>query len=216
MKKLDSKGVAPVIIVFLVLAIVGIGFAGYRVYKNSQNKTKTEDTKQSVESKTEKKEETEENNMSIYVKDGYKIYEDDNLQLQHPDNWKTYTKTDQPEWVFIQSPDFIEPQAEGPGPSAEAGYLLEVYVSKTLPGESFESALQGAKDGEGVVGGSYEVIKIDGIDAILSDQKTHGTFLTATTYKNGNTYYFRLNAVDEDKPEVKSLFATILETVDIK
>ena len=38
----------------------------------------------------------------------------------------------------------------------------------------------------------------------------------AILYKNGNEYFFRLNSLDEDKPEVRELFTSILNTVEIK
>ncbi|MDQ2972901.1 MAG: hypothetical protein M3Q79_00250 [bacterium] len=94
--------------------------------------------------------------------------------------------------------------------------MLEVFGLETLPEDNFENIVKSSKEAMGSIGGSYEVIKIDGNDAILTTLKTHGTYIDGVTFKNDKQYFFRLNAVDETKPEVKELINAILETVQFK
>lgn len=151
------------------------------------------------------------NNDSINT---FKTYEGNNLSLRYPEDWIAYQEADQPGWIFFKSPDY-EPATEL-GPSVKAGYWLEVRVSQTIANESYGQDLKNAPMGQEAHGGSYETIKIDGRSAILSNTKTHGTYWYATAYDTGKTYYFRLNAPNETKPEVKELFKTILATVRVK
>ncbi len=207
MKK-NEKGFS-VTEILIVLAVVGlIGGAGWYVWSNkNQSGNDSLTTASTSDIKKEKPSDT---------KSGYKLYEDPNLSLQYPDKWVQYKENDRPEWIFFKSPDYKSPPGEGPGATAEAGYWLEIRVAKSETWESYEEDLKNAPTGQQNHGGSYETIKIDGHNAVLSDTKTHGTYWYATSYSNGKIYYFRLNAADEDKPEVKELFKLILETVKIK
>lgn len=194
----------------VILVIVGfIGVAGFYVYSSRK------DAASNRESNSSNQDAAEDEDKAATVKDGYKAYEDSNLSLQHPANWRSETKSDSPEWVYFKSPDYS--QAEGElGPSVAAGYWLEVRVAKTEGDASYENDLKTAPEAQKAHGGSYETVKIDGHNAVLSDTKTHGTYMDARAYYKGNDYYFRLNAPDEDKPEVKALFLSILETVRLK
>lgn len=206
-RKSNQKGFSPAEPLIGLAVILAIGGVGWYVWSKSNKDTTTNDTQNTLSQKE---------SSDISLKDGYKLYEDSNLKLQHPDKWTSYTEKDQPEWTFFKSPDFKAPSGEGPGPTAEAGYLLEVRVAKSEGTESYEEDLKNAPLAQEAHGGSYKTIKIDGRNAILSDTKSHGTYLYATTYANGKTYYVRLNAPDEDKPEVKELFNAILSTIQIK
>ena len=209
--KANQKGFSVVEILIVIVVVGLLAVAGWLVYDRQKNRT---DDKAATQTSTTQPKSDNSSNESVL--EGFKKYDDANFSMQYPNLWKTSTKNDQPEWVFFTSSDFKLPQTEGPGPSAESGYLLEVRIAKSRPEESFSNSLKNAKEALGAIGGTYTVIKIDGKDAILSDQKTHGTYIAATTFSGGKTYYFRLNAVDENKPEVKDLFNTILSTINIK
>lgn len=211
----NQKGFSAVEILIVVVVVGLIGGASWYVWQSKNKDTKatnTQTTQQTTSQQATEKETA--NNESSTTKQGYKLYDDKNLSLQHPDNWTSYREDDQPDWVFFKSPDYVP--ATELGPSVKAGQWLEIRVAKSESYESYEEDLKNAPIGQENHGGTYESIKIDGHNTILSDTKTHGTFWRATTYYNGKTYFFRLNVIDEDKPEVKELFKTILSTVKIK
>lgn len=202
MKKNES-GFSTVVILLVVVSVGLIVGIGWYVWSKSNN---------SKDNGSANIENVQNNEDSVFKKD-FAFYGDSKLVLQYPREWTQQTKSDQPEWIFFKSPDY-EPATEL-GPSVKAGYLLEVRISESLANESYSEDLKNAPLGQEAHGGSYESIKIDGQDAILSDTKPHGTYWHATTYYGGKTYFFRLNALDETKPEVKELFKSILATVKI-
>jgi hypothetical protein len=77
------------------------------------------------------------------VKEGYKIYDDNNLAIQYPDSWTPYKESGQPEWAYFKSTDFVP--ATELGPSVKAGYLLEIKVAKTEGSSTFEESLSQIK-----------------------------------------------------------------------
>lgn len=202
--------------ILIVLAVVGlIGGASWYIWQSKNKDNEATNTQRTQQSTTQQAAEQEiasnENSTTIQ---GFKQYDDKNLSLQYPDNWKSYKEADQPNWVFFKSPDYVP--ATELGPSVEAGQWLAIEIYKSANRESYEEDLKIAQNGQVDYGGTYETIKIDGHNAILSNIKTHGTYWDATAYYNGKTYYFRLAVIDETKPEVKELFKTILSTVKIK
>ncbi len=205
----NQDGIAHLAAILAVVVISVIGFAGWKVWDSKNINLNTSSVTQNTDQKTPK------SNKSA-VKEGYKIYEDDNLAIQYPDSWTPYKESGQPEWAYFKSTDFVP--ATELGPSVIAGYQLEIKVAKSEGSSSFEENLNQTKKAkeDGDCDGDYEVIKIDGNQAIKSDMKCHGTEIYATTYKNGIAYFFRLNSLDEDKPEVRALFTGILNTVVIK
>lgn len=208
--KSNQKGFSAVEILVVIIIVGLLGTVGWLVYDRQKDTTDSQQaSNQTSDQKQEEapKEESE-------VKQGYKLHDDSNFSMQYPDTWTSYKENDQPEWVFFKSSDYVP--ATELGPSVNAGQRFEVRVAKSESWESYESDLKNAPTAQENHGGTYETIKIDGNNAILSDTKTHGTYWYATAYKNGKTYYFRYNVLDEDKPEVKVLFKSILATVDIK
>ena len=203
--KNNESGLAHLAAILTVIAIVTIGAVGLRVWDKKDTKTSNESPATATQP-----------NVKVEVIKGYKLYEDKNLAIQYLGSWTPYKDKTRPEWAFFKSKDFVE--ATKIGPSAEAGYQLEVRVSRADDPSSFNDHLTQVKKAyeKGGCGGDYEVIKIDGEQAIKSDMKCSGTEIFAILYKNGNEYFFRLNSLDEDKPEVRELFTSILNTVEIK
>lgn len=206
-------GVVEILIVIFVAGLLGT--IGWIVYTRQGNKASNQQTAtQNSEQKQDGSLKEDPKDEQSSVKQGYKLYDDRNLSLQYPDTWTSYKENNRPDWVFFKSPDYVP--SEDLGPSVKAGQLLEVRVGNTNDYESYEMDLKNAPIAQKNHGGTYETISIDGNNAILSDTKTHGTYWYATAYKNGKTYFFRLNVLDEDEPGVKDLFLSILATVDIK
>lgn len=205
--KTSQRGFSVVEILVAIVIVGLIGGVGWYIWQSTNKKGSEQPTAQTTEEI--KKEESA-------VKQGYTLYTDSNLSLQYPDAWTPYKEADQPEWIFFKSPDFIP--ATELGPSVKAGYQLEIRVAQAQGTTTFEEDLSQTKKAKesGGCGGDYEVIKIDGNQAIKSDIKCHGTEISARLYQNGKEYFFRLNSLDEDKPETRDLFTTILETVSIK
>jgi hypothetical protein len=193
------------VVILLVLAGVGlIAGVGWYVWNKSNNsKDNNSVTTENVQNKYD-----------ALIKDDFAFYGDESLVLKYPQKWTQYIRADQPEWIFFKSHDY-EPATEL-GPSTKAGYLLEVSRSKSLDNESYEEDFKNAPLAQEAHGGSYESIQIDGHNAVLSNTKTHGTYWYAKVYLNNKTYLFRLNAPDENKPEVKELFKAILSTVKVR
>lgn len=201
MKK-NEKGFGTIEVLLVLVIISLIGWIGWHVWstRNATPVNNNVDVQQGEDAPV--------------VKEGYEQYENETISLQYPKDWQQFNESDKPEWIFIKSPDYLP--ATEIGNSVKAGYLLEVSVTESETYESYTEDLKNAAVAQENHGGTYETIKIDGQNAILSNTKTHGTFWHATTYYNGNTYFFRLNALDESQPEVKKLFESILVTVRIK
>lgn len=210
--KSNQSGIAHVAVILGVVIILAIGAAGWKVWESRDKNI----SKQNGSSAAQKTDQDDAKSDNMVVKDGYKLYEDNNLTVQYPDSWTPYKESEQPEWVFFKSTDFVP--ATELGPSVKAGYQLEIRVGNAEGTSTFDESLSQAKKAkeDGDCGGDYEVIKIDGNQAIKSDMKCEGTAIYATLYKNGTAYLFRLNSLDEDKPEVRELFTNILNTVNIK
>jgi hypothetical protein len=149
------------------------------------------------------------------IKTGYKLYGDNNLSLQYPNSWTVNKENDKPTWIYFKSKDYVAVTELG-STSVKAGYLLDVVVSKAESYESYGEDLKFAKGARKTHGGTYETIKIDGHEAVLSNSKSEGSFWYATTYYRDNKYYFRFSAPDEKKPGVKEQFQAILDTVKLK
>jgi hypothetical protein len=183
---------------FILLAAVGMWAVGFFVHNMQKPQSSVVANPDST---------------TVTVKEGFTLYENQNVSIQYPRGWSAGSRSDEPEWVYLASADYNPPQSTTEGPSVTAGYLLEMRVSKTLPKESFSQSLEQAKNAKG---GNYKVIKIDGNEALLSTQKKSGTFRWAMTFHNEKTYYFKLNTLNENNPKVKALFTAILQTVKLK
>jgi prepilin-type N-terminal cleavage/methylation domain-containing protein len=209
--KNNQKGFSAVEVLIVILIVGLIGAVGWFVYdRQNTDKTATNNVGQSDDSDKNAE-------YSQELKQGYKLYENDDLYLQYPDTWEQYELADQVGTVYFKSPDFKAPTAEGPGPTALAGYMLElITLDELLPEDNFENYVKNLGGPERGIGGDFSEIKIDGNDAVLSDIKTHGTYIEGITFKNEKQFIFRLNAVDEDKPEVKELITTLLGSVQFK
>ncbi len=214
MKK-NENGFSIVEIVLVVVVVGLLGAISWIVWDRQQNKKANNGQANTQVNQQEDNQEAPREE-STTSKQEFRTYEDDKLLLQYPKDWSDRKEGDQAGLIFFVSPDFKEPEGDGPGPTAAAGYKLQVSVRESESYESYESDLKNAPTAQENHGGFYETIKIDGNNAILSDTKTHGTYIYATTYKNGNTYRFTLHAVDEDKPEVRELFESMLDTVNLK
>lgn len=212
-KNQSGFGVVEALLAMVIISC--IGGAGWYILQandkelNQQNLARPTQARQEIQ-------EPDTSQKNTTLKKDYTLFENSDLSIQYPKEWTQYQEDESPEWFLFKSPDFIAPSQDGPGPTAESGYLLEVRISQSESWESYEEDLENAPISLQNHGGTYEKITIDRHNAILSDIKTHGTYWNATAYNNNKTYYFRLNAPDEDKPEVKELFKSLLETVKLK
>ncbi len=145
----------------------------------------------------------------------WKTYSGMTITMKYPETWKQQEKLNETDSVYFASADYLAPEMEGP--NVKAGYSLDVMVTKTLSYNSHAAMVAAYKDTKDAAacGGDYQEITIDGEKAILSDMKCHGTDLVAIAIKDGTEYFFRLNSLDEDKPEVRMLFNQILSTVTL-
>lgn len=148
--------------------------------------------------------------------DDWVTYTGAGLSLKHPADWSPDESLEGTSAsVNIVSADFIK--AEDLGPSVKAGYRLEVF-NFTDDQKSYNSYdehladLQGTEQG---CGGSFSASEVDGLPAIISDIKCHGTYRYVHFYKNDIEYMIRLNGLDEETTEFKQLFTTILSTVQV-
>lgn len=150
----------------------------------------------------------------------WKVFDGEGFSLGYPNNWRQF----KPEMgagstASFVSEDFVA--ADGLGASVSAGYWLEVFVSSTeANGEDVAPASFSSYDahmkylqGDQACGGDYHASSIDGLPAIISTIKCHGSYEEAYVYKNSKEYQFRLYSPDEKKPEAKELLKNILSTV---
>lgn len=193
----------------LILVVVGlIGSAGYYVYRSQETKESTQstaETTQGTDSTTEEE-----------PKETHKTFENADLSLKYLADWSV--DPSETKFVSIKSADFKANDADssGLGAAVTAGYWLTAHILPTGEFDSYASDLENAPSKKDENGGFYEVLKIDGNNAVLSNSKTHGSYLYAKAYKNGKTYSFTLHAVDDDATETKQVFKVILESVKIK
>lgn len=219
-------GMIEVLILIVVIGLIG----GVSWYVKSSKST---DSKESAYSANGPEGTSDVNKESTDSKTSDKLHDGAHFSLLYPPEWiaeneveysaringpdgkiPTVTEGELPEWTHFMSPEYVP--ANDTGPSTKAGYWLEVRVGEAGTGDSYQNDLAKAKAASEALGGSYETITVDGQKAVLSDTKTHGTYWSVNVYKGNKNYLFRLNAPDEDKPEVKQLFASILGTVKLK
>ncbi|MBP7807295.1 hypothetical protein KA047_02255 [Candidatus Saccharibacteria bacterium] len=211
MQKLSNnqKGfsIGQVLLVVVVLGI--IGGIGYYVYSRQSSTPTAEPTSTTV---TPAADTTDENKTATA---DWKTYSGMTISMKYPETWKPRDITNEPDRVYFASADYVAPGEDGP--SVTAGYLLDVMVSNTPSDDSHEAMVAGYKETKdaGACGGDYQEITIDGEKAVLSDMKCHGSDITAIAIKDGTEYFFRLSSIDEDKPEVRTLFNHILSTVTL-
>jgi hypothetical protein len=136
-----------------------------------------------------------------------------------PPAWNTVDKDGNPadsaRRMHFISPDYADCEVWGMDCMVAKGYWLEVIVSEDLAGESIDTLLTALQEGSKTFGGVFREITIDGERAVLSDVKAHGSYVWAQTFRNGRSYYFRLNAPDERAPGVQQLFLDILATAQL-
>lgn len=196
--------------VLLVIVVLGlIGGVGYYVYSRQSSTPTTEPTSTPV---TPAADTTDENETATA---DWKTYSGMTISMKYPETWKSLEDPRETDTVHFTSADYVAPGEDGP--SVTAGYSLDVMVTKTLSYDSHEAMIAGYKEAKesGACGGDYQEITIDGEKAVLSDMKCHGSDITAIAIKDGTEYFFRLSSIDEDKPEVRTLFNQILSTVTL-
>ena len=208
----NQKGFGHVGIMVIIIVLGLVGLSGWFVWDNGKNKD--DSSKDISKSQNESDNTKSEQESESTEKPKLKTYAGPNITFAYPDTWTIETRENSPEWVYFKSADYVEPLEDSP--VIRAGYWLELRVAPARSDQSYAKDLEAAPTGQEMHGGTYETIKIDGSDAVLSNTKSHGAFWYATAYHNDNAYYFRLNAVDEDKPEVKELFKSVLATVELK
>jgi type II secretory pathway pseudopilin PulG len=194
----------------VVLVIIGlVGLAGWYVW--DKNKSDTNSAASSTIT-TDTSQEKFDN-----VKAGYKEFNDSTISIQYPEKWTQFLDSDDPNFVFISSPDYEEPKPLQADLNPRAGYILQFRVDPSEAQETYDNSLRSAKELKDIEGDPYAEIIIDGSKAILSEHFMYGgTYADALTYFEGDTYYFRLTTVEANKSEVKDLLSSILETVKLK
>ncbi len=204
----NQKGfsIGQVLLVVLVLGL--IGGVGYYVY-DRQTSTSEPQTSSTSEAALPV---SDENKAATA---DWKAYSGMTITMKYPETWKQVDKPGETDTVHFVSADYVAPGEDGP--SVTAGYSLDVMVSKTLSYDSHAAMVVAYKETKeaAACGGDYQEITIDGEKAVLSDMKCHGSDITAVAIKDGTEYFFRLNSLDEDKPEVRTLFNQILSTVTL-
>lgn len=205
MKK-NADGYLGAMTILVVVVIGLVGGTGYYVYGAKNSTDNKQNMVRNSGEHTPKK-------PTVEATTGNKQYEDDNLSLRYPETWVLSRNNSQPEWIYFTSKDYSSHDV-GPSTVIQAGYLLEIRVSHTETNESFEQSLQNARASQSDSG--VEIIQIDGHDSLLSNAGSggvEGTFLVATAFVEGKTYYFRLSSAANAGTEASQVFKSLLITV---
>ena len=168
-----------------------------------------------------------------------KTYTDSNLTFQYPADWRVmnsveYEKFISPDfggldkegmpmkpdsrYVYLISPDATPDLRGGMGPLLTAGYLMVVSIQEahSVDTRSFAERLAGAKAASEDLSGTYEAIKIDDRDAILSDTNSEGFSIHSLVNDEGKDYYFEISYANSGDPKIWPLMKSILTTVRIR
>lgn len=187
--KSNSLKVFSILLILFFLLVISIGTYKYLSNPPSQKKIQQQNQKSYTDNKYD-------------------------FSFKYPSSWNLKTEYD---WLYFVSPDY---KTTGEREFVVSGYLLEVkiFTAENAGGRisSFSSNLKSAKEAVGEIGGNYKIVKVDGIDTVVSDLKTHGSYINASVFKNQKEYFFRLNAINEDEPEVIELFDSILSSIRIE
>lgn len=209
----NQNGFSLVELLLIITAVIGVGLIGYKVYASQNDSKAQQDDPAKVNLVRDPMSGDEETEVS---KSANLTYEDIYLTFTYPGSWSS--AGEEGSVKTFKSADYKAPSEKGFGPSAEAGYLLEYQTSTKIDAayQTYEQAITSLKEAEEALGGSFETLKVDGQNAVITDIKSHGTYLEAYVFRADYVYFFRLNATDEDKPEVKSLLKEILAGVKLK
>ena len=168
-----------------------------------------------------------------------KTYTNDDLTFQYPADWRVMNSVEyekfislnsngldkegmpmKPDsrYVYLISPDATPDLRGGMGPLLTAGYLMVVSIQEahSVDTRSFAERLAGAKAASEDLSGTYEAIKIDDRDAILSDTNSEGFSIHSLVNDEGKDYYFEISYANSGDPKIWPLMKSILTTVRIR
>ena len=167
------------------------------------------DTAQEVQQRNEQPEPAD---TSDWVTADWTEYQNATLgfALRYPAGWHVDDKGS------AQGADFFSPDYEAIhelGPSVAAGMWLEVIVNDDPDDADIAGqAPEVYEESQRIFGGTFAKTSLGGEDATFSTIQPHGTSMMVTAFHDGRKYFVRLNTLDQDKPENRTLFGAILST----
>jgi len=220
MKKLNTKGFSAIEGLLILLMVVVICAVGWFVYKN-HNKTTTTQVASTTPTTNPKTSDSPTN---------IQKYDDSNYSFNYPLKWTTSPSPEKGS-VLLKSSDYGEKQIQaerGPYSVISTGYSLEVedisgndISGNDISGnESYKTIAdltsKVVQDEKDLGGGTHKTVTVDGSKAIWVNNKFDDNYLYVVVFKGNKIIHIQLNAPDDTKPAVSTLFDSILNSFVIK
>lgn len=219
-----------------LLVVVLIGLAGFVFVNEMYSTISTSGDLKVVDLPTDSEKETKAKSGSVLpINETVSEYTDENISFQFQSDWTTTDKIGY--YNFLENRNFeshvpslssgediyiISPDSQAVSDAVyyllKSGRILTMRVrdEEGVP-QSIDSLIAETQNGLGKYDGTYEVIQIDGNDAVLASGGSHGiSYLNTRVSVGGKIYSFSLESPDRTKISEWDFMKSFLRTVKIK